>query len=82
MEYPNKRSEVEITLDSVYEINHILEGESDSSLNEKKDCVKRNVGHLEIVKGGSYIDLSQFSAAQIAEIDEAISKGNSYISSL
>jgi hypothetical protein len=49
---------------------------------EKRDTVKRNVEHLQIVKSGSYIDLSEFSAAQIAEIDAAIVRGNSYISSL
>ncbi len=80
----NQRSVVEITLDSVNDINGIIDGTlfENEAVENKKDHVKRNVRHLEIVKGGSYVDLSQFSAAQIAEIDEAISKGNSFISSL
>ena len=77
MEYPNKRSEVEITLDSVKVI-------SDELISESADVatIKRNVEHLQIVKGGSYIDLSQFSDAQIVSINDAISSGNTYISTL
>jgi len=83
MEY-TKRSDVDITFDSVNDINGIIDGTlfENETVENKKDHVKRNVGHLEIVKGGSYVDLSHFSAAHLAEIDEAISKGNSYISSL
>lgn len=81
MEYPNKRSEIEITLDSVDAINEALVSESLDS-GSKKDVIKRNVEHLQLVKGGSYIDLSQFSTEQIASIDESISKGNTFVSSL
>jgi hypothetical protein len=81
MEYPNKRSVVEITLDSVHAINKALDSES-LDLETKKDQIKRNVEHLQLVKSGSYIDLSQFSTEQIASIDEAISKGSSFVSSL
>jgi hypothetical protein len=77
MEYPNKRSEVEITLDSVKTI-------SDELIAELPDVatVKRNVDHLLIVKSGSYVDLKQFSDAQIISINDAISSGNTYISTL
>jgi glycerate-2-kinase len=77
MEYPNKRSDVEITLDSVKVI-------SDELISESADvaAIKRNVEHLLIVKGGSYVDLKQFSDAQIVSINDAISSGNTFISSL
>jgi anti-sigma28 factor (negative regulator of flagellin synthesis) len=77
MEYPNKRSEVEITLDSVHAISKELIAESPDV-----DTIKRNVSHLQLVKSGSYIDLDQFSAAQIASIKDAISSGNTFVSSL
>jgi hypothetical protein len=77
MEYPNKRSVVEITLDSVNVINKELIAESPDV-----DGIKRNVEHLQLVKSGSYIDLSQFSTEQITSIDEAISKGNTFVSLL
>jgi hypothetical protein len=77
MEYPNKRSVVEITLDSVNVINKELIAESPDV-----DAIKRNVEHLQIVKSGSYIDLSQFSDAQIVSINDAISSGNTFVSSL
>jgi hypothetical protein len=81
MEYPNKRSDVEITFESVNAINETIVAEL-IEVESKKDIVKRNVEHLQIVKGGSYIDLGQFSAEEIAAIDAAISSGNTYISSL
>jgi hypothetical protein len=77
MEYPNKRSVVEITLDSVNVINKELIAESPDV-----DAIKRNVEHLQIVKSGSYIDLSQFSDSQIVSINDAISSGNTFVSSL
>jgi hypothetical protein len=77
MEYPNKRSEVEITLDSVKTISEELIAELPDVA-----TVKRNVDHLLIVKSGSYVDLSQFSDAQIISINNAISSGNTYISTL
>jgi hypothetical protein len=81
MEYPIKRSDVDVTFDSVNLIEETIISESPDT-ETKKDTVKRNVEHLQIVKAGSYIDLSQFSAGQIASIDAAISKGNTFISSL
>lgn len=80
----NKRSNVEITFDSVNDINGILDGSSfgDWSAEEKKAHVKRNVDHLKIVKSGNYIDLADFSAEQLSTIDAAIASGNSYVSSL
>ena len=77
MEYPNKRSEIEITLDSVKTISIELIAESPDV-----DTIKRNVTHLQLVKSGSYIDLSQFSNAQIVSINDAISIGNTFVSSL
>ena len=84
MEYPNKRSDIDITFDSVNDVNGIIDGSlfSDDSFDNKKAQVKRNVEHLKIVKSGSYIDINQFSADQIAAIDAAISTGNTYVSSL
>jgi hypothetical protein len=84
MEYPNKRSAVDITLDSVHFIDQVINGDifEKDSVEEKKNHVKRNVEHLQIVKGGSYVDLTTFSASDLAAIDEAISVGNTYISSL
>jgi hypothetical protein len=84
MEYPNKRSDIDITFDSVNDINGIVDGSlfPDDSQANKKAQVKRNVEHLQIVKSGSYVDLSQFSADEIATIDAAISTGNTYVSSL
>jgi hypothetical protein len=76
------RSNVDITLDSVHAINEALADTSADAISEKRDTVKRNVEHLQIVKSGSYIDLSEFSADDLAQIDEAISKGNSFVSSL
>ena len=81
MEYPNKRSDVDITFDSVNLIEETIISEL-PDVETKKDIVKRNVEHLKIVKAGSYIDLGQFSAEQLASIDSAISKGNTFISSL
>ena len=81
MEYSNKRSDVDITFDSVNVIEETIISES-LDIKTRKDEVKRNVEHLQIVKGGSYIDISQFSVEQIASIDEAISKGNTFVSSL
>jgi len=77
MEYPNKKSDVEITLDSVKTINDELIAESPDVA-----TIKRNVDHLLIVKSGSYVNLSQFSDAQIVSIDDAIHNGNTYSSSL
>ena len=79
-----RRSQVDITFDSVNDINGIIDGTEFThwTAEEKKAHVKRNADHLTIVKSGTYIDLAQFSAAQIAEIDAAIARGNSYVSSL
>jgi hypothetical protein len=77
-----KRSNIDITFDSVHAIDEALADTSVDAIAEKRDTVKRNVDHLQIVKSGSCIDLSEFSADQFAEIDAAIVRGNSYISSL
>ena len=77
-----KRSNIDITFDSVHAIDEVLTDTSTYSISEKLDTVKRNVEHLQIVKSGSYIDLTEFSADQLAQIDAAIVRGNSYISSL
>ena len=84
MEYPNKRSDVDITLDSVHFIDQVINGDifEKDSVEEKKNHVKRNVEHLQIVKAGSYADLTTFSASDLAAIDAAIAKGNTYISTL
>ena len=77
MEYPNKKTDVEITLDSVKTISNELIAESPDVA-----TIKRNVDHLLVVKSGSYVDLSQFSDTQVASINDAISNGNTYISTL
>ena len=78
-----ERSDAAKALDSVHFINEIIaDTEDEISAEDKKDHVKRNVEHLQIVKGGSYADLTSFSASDIAAIDEAISVGNTFISSL
>ena len=77
-----KRSNIDITFDSVHAIDEVLADTSADAISEKRDTVKRNVEHLQIVKSGSYIDLSEFSADQLSQIDAAIVRGNSYIFSL
>ena len=61
---------------SVDLINGIIDGSkmADEEEADKKDCVKRNVEHLEIMKAKDY-----WTTEDMTAVDSAISSGNSYI---
>jgi len=61
---------------SVELINGIIDGSKmvDNEETEKKDTVKRNVEHLEIMKAKDY-----WTTEDMTAVDSAISSGNSYI---
>ena len=61
---------------SVDLINGIIDGSQmvNETDEEKKDCVKRNVEHLEIMKVKDY-----WTTEDMTAVDSAISSGNSYI---
>ena len=61
---------------SVELINGIIDGSkmADEEEADKKDCVKRNVEHLEIMKAKDY-----WTTEDMTAVDSAISSGNSYI---
>jgi hypothetical protein len=61
---------------SVELINGIIDGSkmADEEEAEKKDCVKRNVEHLELMKAKDY-----WTTEDMTAVDSAISSGNSYI---
>ena len=60
---------------SVELINGVIDGSkmADETDEEKKDCVKRNVEHLEIMKANDY-----WTTEDMTAVDSAISSGNSY----
>jgi hypothetical protein len=61
---------------SVDLINGIIDGSkmADEEEADKKDCVKRNVEHLELMKDKDY-----WTTEDMTAVDSAISSGNSYI---
>ena len=61
---------------SVELINGIIDGSkmADEEETDKKDCVKRNVEHLELMKAKDY-----WTTEDMTAVDSAISSGNSYI---
>jgi len=61
---------------SVDLINGIIDGSqmADETDEDKKDCVKRNVEHLELMKAKDY-----WTTEDMTAVDSAISSGNSYI---
>ncbi|BAQ91064.1 hypothetical protein [uncultured Mediterranean phage uvMED] len=61
---------------SVDLINGIIDGSKmvDDEETEKKDTVKRNVEHLEIMKAKDY-----WTTEDMTAVDSAISSGNSYV---
>ena len=61
---------------SVELINGIIDGSkmADETDEDKKDCVKRNVEHLELMKAKDY-----WTTEDMTAVDSAISSGNSYI---
>ena len=61
---------------SVDLINAIIDGSqmADNEEDEKKDTVKRNVEHLELMKAKDY-----WTTEDMTAVDSAISAGNSYI---
>ena len=61
---------------SVDLINGVIDGSqmADEEEADKKDCVKRNVEHLEIMKAKDY-----WTTEDMTAVDSAISSGNSYI---
>ena len=61
---------------SVELINGIIDGSKmvDDEETEKKDTVKRNVEHLELMKAKDY-----WTTEDMTAVDSAISSGNSYI---
>ena len=60
---------------SVELINGIIDGSkmADETDEDKKDCVKRNVEHLELMKAKDY-----WTTEDMTAVDSAISSGNSY----
>lgn len=61
---------------SVELINGIIDGSkmADEEEADKKDTVKRNVEHLELMKAKDY-----WTTEDMTAVDSAISSGNSYI---
>ena len=61
--------------DSVQLINGIIDGSQmiDKSAEDKKDCVKRNVEHLEIMVAKDY-----WTNEDMTAVNAAISAGNNY----
>ena len=61
---------------SVELINGVIDGSkmADEEDADKKDCVKRNVEHLELMKAKDY-----WTTEDMTAVDSAISSGNSYI---
>ena len=61
---------------SVELINGIIDGSkmADEEETDKKDCVKRNVEHLELMKDKDY-----WTTEDMTAVDSAISSGNTYI---
>jgi hypothetical protein len=62
--------------DSVWLINAIIEGTqmAGSSEADKKDCVERNVGHLELMRAKDFWTDEDFT-----EVDAAIAAGKAYV---
>lgn len=62
--------------DSVWLINAIIAGEemANDTDEAKKDCVERNVQHLEIMKAKDFWTTEDFTA-----VDAAIAAGNAYL---
>ena len=61
---------------SVDLINGIIDGSqmADESAEDKKDCVKRNVEHLELMVAKDY-----WTNEDMTAVNSAIASGNSYI---
>ena len=61
---------------SVELINGVIDGSKmvDDTDQEKKDCVKRNVEHLEIMKAKDF-----WTTEDMTAVDSAISSGNTYL---
>ena len=61
---------------SVDLINGVIDGSKmvDDTDQEKKDCVKRNVEHLEIMKAKDF-----WTTEDMTAVDSAISSGNTYL---
>jgi len=61
---------------SVDLINDVIDGSKmvDDTDQEKKDCVKRNVRHLEIMKAKDF-----WTTEDMTAVDSAISSGNTYL---
>jgi hypothetical protein len=62
--------------DSVWLINAVIAGEemANDTDEAKKDCVERNVRHLEIMKAKDFWTNEDFTA-----VDAAIAAGNAYL---
>jgi len=60
---------------SVELINGVIDGSkmADEEDADKKDCVKRNVEHLELMKAKDF-----WTTEDMTAVDSAISSGNSY----
>ena len=65
--------------DSVWLINAVIAGEemANDTDTDKKDCVERNVRHLELMKAKDFWTDEDFTA-----VDDAIIAGNAYIAGL
>ncbi len=60
--------------DSVWLINAVIAGDVDMALDERRDCVDRNVRHLEIMKAKDFWTNEDFTA-----VDAAIAAGKAYL---
>ena len=60
--------------DSVDLINAVIAGDVDMTLDERRDCVDRNVLHLEIMKAKDFWTNEDFAA-----VDAAIAAGKAYL---
>lgn len=72
--------------DSVSLINGIIDGTqmTDETVDEKRDCVNRNVGHLKIQVGKDYYTNdteSRTAPSDKTSIEAAITAGENYLSS-
>jgi hypothetical protein len=72
--------------DSVSLINGIIDGTqmTDETLDEKRDCVNRNVGHLKIQVGKDYYTNdteSRTAPSDKTSIEAAITAGENYLNS-
>jgi len=74
------RNSIKAAFDSVNLINGIVAGTQmqNESIQEKKDTIERNVGHLNIMNGKTWFTAG-LTGTEDEDIDAAISDGNDFI---